>query len=60
MCACSPEGQLYLELHQEKCDQQVKGSDSAPLLGSCEIPDEYYIQFWNPQHMKDIELLEQV
>ena len=25
MCACSPEGQQYPGLHQEKCDQQVKG-----------------------------------
>jgi len=28
----------YPELHQEKCDQQVKGGDSAPLLRSCETP----------------------
>ena len=35
MCACSPEGQLYPGLHQEKCDQQVEGGDSAPLLCSC-------------------------
>jgi len=32
MCACSPEGQLYPGLHQEKVGQQVEGSDSAPLL----------------------------
>ena len=35
MYACSPEGQLYPGLHQEKCDQQVEGGDSAPLLCSC-------------------------
>ena len=37
MCACSPEGQLYPGLHQEKCDQQVEGGVSAPLLCSHEI-----------------------
>ena len=36
MRACSPESQLYPGLHQEKCDQQVKGGDSAPLLCSRE------------------------
>ena len=38
MCACSPEGQLYPGLHQEKHDQQVEGGDSAPLLCSSETP----------------------
>jgi len=38
MGACSPESQLYPELHQKKHDQQVKGGDSAPLLCSGEIP----------------------
>jgi len=38
MCACSPEGQPYPGLHQEKHGQQVKGGDSAPLLHSGEIP----------------------
>ena len=32
VCACSPEGQLYPGLHQENCDQQVEGGDSASLL----------------------------
>ena len=49
MCACSPEDQPYPGLHQEKCDQQVEGGDSAPLL-----------QFWGLQHKKDMELMEQV
>ena len=35
MCTCSLEGQPYPGLHQEKCDQQVEGGDSAPLLCSC-------------------------
>ena len=30
MCACSPKGQPYPELQQEKCDQKVEGGDSAP------------------------------
>jgi len=38
MCACSPEGQLYSGLHQENCDQRVKGGDSASLLHSHETP----------------------
>ena len=32
MNTCNPEGQPHSELHQEKHDQHVKGSDSAPLL----------------------------
>ena len=36
MCARSPEGQPYIALHQKKCDQQVKGGDSDPLLCSGE------------------------
>jgi len=31
---CSPEGQLYPELHQEKHDKLVKGGDPAPLFCS--------------------------
>ena len=38
MCTCSPEGQLYPGLHQEKCDQQVECSDSGYRLCSCETP----------------------
>ena len=32
MCPCSQESQLYPGMHPKKCDQHVKGSDSAPLL----------------------------
>ena len=32
MCSCSPEGQKYPGLLQERCDQQVRGVDSARLL----------------------------
>ena len=32
MCPCSPESQLHLGLHQNKCGQQVNGGDPAPLL----------------------------
>jgi len=38
MCACSPEGQLYPGLHQEKGGQQVEGGDSGPLLRSGATP----------------------
>ena len=36
MCSHSPEGQWFPGLHQEKCDQQGEGGDSAPLLCSPE------------------------
>jgi len=36
MCTHSPEGQLYIWLHQEKRGQQVKGGNSDPLLCSGE------------------------
>jgi len=38
MCTCSPESQPCPGLHQEKCGQQGKGGDSAPLLRSSETP----------------------
>ncbi|KAK4831814.1 hypothetical protein QYF61_019244, partial [Mycteria americana] len=44
-----------------KSGQQVKGVDSAPLLCSRETPHlRYCIQFWGPQHKKDMALLERV
>jgi len=60
VCACSPEGQLCPELHQEKCDQQVQGGDSAPLLLSRETPPGVLHTVLAPQHKKDMELLKQV
>jgi len=36
MCTRSPESQLYPGLHQDKCGQQVKEGDPAPLLLSDE------------------------
>ncbi|GAB0190139.1 hypothetical protein GRJ2_001479200 [Grus japonensis] len=38
MRACSPESPSYPGLHQKKCDQQVKGGESAPQILSCETP----------------------
>ena len=38
MCAPSPKGQLSPGLHQEKCDQQIKGGDTASLLCFHETP----------------------
>ena len=60
MRACSPESQLYPGLHQEKCDQQVKGGDSTPLLCSHETTPGILCPVLDPQHKKDMELLEQV
>jgi len=38
MCTCSPEGQTYPRLHQEKGGQHVEGGHSSPLLYSGESP----------------------
>jgi len=59
MCAHSPEGQLYPGLDQENHGQQVEGGDSVPLLHSGETM-ESCVQFWSPQHKKDMDLLEWV
>ena len=58
MCACSPESQLHPWLHQEKCDQQVKEGNSAPLLCSRETSPGVLCPVLGPQHKKDMELLE--
>jgi len=60
MCTCSPESQPYPGLHQEKRGQQVEEGDSAPLLHSHETPPGVLVQLWNPQHKKDMDVLEQV
>jgi len=61
MCARSPGSQPHPGLHQEKCGQQVKGGDSAPLLCSGETSVvESFIQLWSPQHRKNMDLLEWV
>ena len=58
MHICSPEGQLCLGMQQEKCDQQVEGGNSAPLLCSCKTPPAVLHPVLGPQHKKDVELLE--
>jgi len=61
MSACSPERQSYPVLHKEKHGQQIKGSDSSPLLCSGDFPHlESCIQLWSPQHRKDMDLLDQI
>ena len=60
MCACNPESQPYPGLHQEKCGQQVEGGDSAPLLRSRETPPGVLRLALEPQHRKDVDVLEWV
>lgn len=54
---CSPKSQLYLGLHQEKCNQQVKRGDFSPLLHS---PDSTSVQIWGSLYKKDVNLLQWV
>ena len=58
MYTCSPKSQLYPGLRQEKCAQRVEGGDSAPLLCSREITSGVLYPVLEPQHKKDMELLE--
>jgi len=60
MCSHSPEGQWCPGLHQEKCDPQGEGGDSAPLLCSPGTPPVVLSPVLGPQHQKDTELLERV
>ena len=62
MCTCCPEGLPYSGLHQENCDQQVKGGDSAHLLCSLETPLGvlHPVLEQNCEQNKDMELLEWV
>jgi len=60
MCGHSPGGQPCPGLHQEKRGQQVKGDDSAPLLCSGETSPGVLCPPLEPQHKKDMELLEWV
>ncbi|PKU43319.1 hypothetical protein llap_6377 [Limosa lapponica baueri] len=56
------ESQLYPGLHQKKHGQQVKGGDSTPPFCFRETPPGVLpgVQFWTPQHRKDMDLLEHV
>jgi len=58
VCTHSPEGQPYPGLHQKKHNQQVEGGDSAPLLCSGETLPEVLCPALEPQHRRDVELLE--
>ena len=58
MCTHSPKSQLYPGLHPEKCDQQVEGGNSPPLLHSGESPPGVLCPALGPQRKKDVDLLE--
>jgi len=55
---CSPEGQQYPGLHQQRGGQQEEGGDCPPLSALIRPHLEYCIQVWGPQHRKDVELLD--
>ena len=56
---CHPEGQWYPGLHQKRGGQQNKVT--APLYSALiRTPLEFCIQAWDPQHRKDVKLLERV
>lgn len=61
MCACSPESQSYLGLHQKRCGQQAKGDNSHPLLCFCETPLRALCRVLGfPCTKTDVDLLEWV
>ena len=60
MCTCSPEGQLYSELHQKKGDQHGKGGDYEVLLCPCESPSRVLHPSIGPQCKKDVKIWEWV
>ncbi|KAJ7396513.1 hypothetical protein BTVI_144097 [Pitangus sulphuratus] len=58
MCTCSPRVQPHPGLHQKQHDQQVEGGDSPCLHCSCDTLHGVLHPALEPQHKKDIDLLE--
>lgn len=47
---CSPVSSSHPGFHFKKYGQQIEGSDSPPLLCTCDTPPEYWLQLWGPQY----------
>lgn len=48
MWTYSPKSQIYPVLHLKKCDKEVMGADSSPLLYPHEIPPGVFHHFLKP------------
>lgn len=58
VCPCSKEGQPYIGLSRQKRSQQVRRSDSSPVLGTWEMKDWFW--YVNVFHRYSSQILEQV
>jgi len=58
ICPHSKDGHHLLGLHQAEHGQQVEGGDPTPLPITGETHRGCWVQYWAPQHRRDMGLLE--